>query len=75
MGEIADGEGMSVAELAMGYVRDTDGVHCLVIGAERPEQIDDNVSLVSGPSLSERARYRIEPEFNSVPPILITPAM
>ncbi|TMV47306.1 aldo/keto reductase [Paenibacillus mesophilus] len=75
LAEIADGEGMSVAELAMGYVRDTEGIGCLVIGAERPEQIDDNVKLVSGPALSERARHRLETDFRSVPPVLITPAM
>jgi aryl-alcohol dehydrogenase-like predicted oxidoreductase len=75
LGEIAEAEGMSVAELAMGYVRDTEGVHCLVIGAERPEQIDDNVNLLSGPVLSERARQALETEFRCVPEILITPAM
>ncbi|GAA3409131.1 aldo/keto reductase [Paenibacillus hodogayensis] len=72
---IADEEGMSVAELAMGYVRDTPGVDALVIGAEKPEQLDDNVRLLAGPAVSERARARIESEFRRVPELLVTPAL
>ncbi|PYI53955.1 aldo/keto reductase [Paenibacillus flagellatus] len=72
---IADDEGMSIAQLAMSYVRDTEGVHCVVVGAERPEQVDDNARLVAGPALSERARRRIEREFADVPPLLVSPSL
>lgn len=75
LGRIAGGEGLSVAELAMRYVRDTAGVHCLVIGAERPDQIDDNVRLLTGPQLPERLRHQVETEFRDLPPLLVTPAL
>lgn len=72
---IAAEEHISAAQLTMSYVRDMEGVHCLVIGAERTEQLDENVKLIQGPALSERARARIESEFHELPKELITPFM
>lgn len=71
--DIASEEQLSVAQLAISYVRDMEGVHCLVIGAERTEQLAENVELIQGPALSERARARIDTEFQSLPQELITP--
>lgn len=75
LNEIAQAEGLSVAEMAMSYVRDIEGIRCLVIGAEAPAQIDDNVRLVASPPLSERGRHQLEEAFRVVPDLLITPAM
>lgn len=71
----AEEEGLSVAQLALSYIRDLEGVHSLVIGAETPEQIDDNVRLLQGPALSERTRARLEQAFRDVPEVLITPML
>lgn len=73
--EIAEEEGVSIAELAMRYVRDMDGVNGIVVGAERPEQLDDNVRLISGKPLSEKTRNKIETEFRDLPEMLITPGL
>jgi aryl-alcohol dehydrogenase-like predicted oxidoreductase len=73
--ELARSEEMSIAELALAYVRDLEGVHCLVIGAESPEQIKVNLELMNCPSLSERTRIRIEETFADIPQIYITPFM
>lgn len=75
LAEIAEEEGIAIAELAMRYVRDTDGVNGIVVGAERPEQLDDNVRLISGKPLSEKTRNAIETEFRGLPEVLITPGL
>jgi len=73
--ELAVSEEMTIAELAVAYVRDLQGVHCLVIGAESPEQIKVNLELMSCPSLSERTKMRIDRTFADIPQIYITPFM
>lgn len=72
---IAEAEAMSVEEVAVSYVRDTEGVHLLVIGAERAEQIDKNAALMESRPLSERARNEIESQFRSMPRELTVPAL
>jgi len=64
---------LSVAQLAVSYIRDMPGVHCLIIGAESERQIDDNVSLMNGPALSEETREQVERLFANVPPVVVTP--
>lgn len=71
----AEEEALSVAQLALSYIRDLEGVHTLVIGAETPDQIDDNVRLLQGPALSERTRDRVERAFRDMPEALITPLL
>ncbi|MCU6793835.1 aldo/keto reductase [Paenibacillus sp. WQ 127069] len=66
-------EGISVAELAMSYVRDLENVHCLVIGAETPEQIQHNLELLNRPALSERTRERVEQAFADIPRQFVDP--
>lgn len=73
--QLAEAENMSVAQLALAYVRDFAGVHFLVIGAETPEQIVDNVALMNGPRLSEQTRATIERTFADLPELIVTPAM
>lgn len=75
LGALAEDEGIGVAQLAMSYIRDLEGVHTLVIGAETPGQLDENVRLLQGPPLSERTRSRIADAFSNLPKVLITPAL
>ncbi|MDF2721080.1 MAG: aldo/keto reductase [Paenibacillus sp.] len=72
---IAEAEAMSVEQLAVAYVRDTKGVHLLVIGAERADQIDHNAALIGCQPLSERASHEIETLFGQLPLGLITPGL
>lgn len=41
--EIAKQENMTIAELAISYIRDMPGVTSLVLGAEKPEQVEMNL--------------------------------
>ena len=50
--ELAAASGLSAAELALLFVRDTKGVSSLVIGAETVEQVRENAALFALPPLS-----------------------
>jgi len=50
--EIASAEGMSVVQLAIAFMRDTIGVTSLVLGADTPEQVKENIAYFDTPSLS-----------------------
>ena len=50
---LAREEGVSIAQLAVSFVRDTAGVTSLVLGCERVEQIRENIELMEGPPVSE----------------------
>ena len=52
LGEIAASEGMSIAQLAIAFMRDTAGVTSLVLGADTPEQVKENISYFDSPTLS-----------------------
>jgi aryl-alcohol dehydrogenase-like predicted oxidoreductase len=73
--KIAFEEGISVSQLAVSYVRDLVGIHCLVIGAETQEQIEANLALLNGPMLSEATRWKVENTFIDIPKLLISPSM
>jgi aryl-alcohol dehydrogenase-like predicted oxidoreductase len=40
---LADEAGMSLAELGLRYLLSLDGVHCVLVGVERVEQLEENV--------------------------------
>lgn len=70
---IAALHGMSVAQLAVSFVRDLPGVTSLVIGAERPEQVEETAAYLEGPPLPQEARLEIERSFAGLPEELINP--
>jgi aryl-alcohol dehydrogenase-like predicted oxidoreductase len=72
---LADRESVSVAQLAFSFVRDMPGIGSLVVGAEKPEQIDDNVRLLEGPRLGERTLAELYDRFAQVPEVVVTPAL
>jgi len=43
---------MSVVQLAIAFMRDTIGVTSLVLGADTPEQVKENIAYFDTPSLS-----------------------
>lgn len=65
--KLAEKEGMSIAQLAIAYIRDIDGVCSLVLGVETSEQIAENIRLINTPAISEKTRYEIETSFRAVP--------
>ncbi|MBR3933253.1 MAG: aldo/keto reductase [Clostridia bacterium] len=57
---------MSIAELAISFIRDVPGVTSLVLGADTEEQIVQNVSYINAPSLSAEMRSEISKAFQGV---------
>ena len=64
--EIAAAEGMTVAQLAIAFMRDTLGVTSLVLGADTPEQVKENIAYFDAPSLSESVMQKIRDGFATV---------
>lgn len=64
--EIAASEGMTVAQLAIAFMRDTAGVTSLVLGADTPEQVRDNIAYFDAPSLSADVMKKLRDEFSCV---------
>ncbi|NJD01106.1 MAG: aldo/keto reductase [Ruminiclostridium sp.] len=75
LNKLAEHEGISVAQLALSYVRDMEGVSSLVIGAESPEQVKENTRLMDAPPLTDRTRYEIDRLFLDVPEDIINPRL
>ena len=73
MRKIAEEENVSVAELAIAYIRDLEGVVSLVMGAEKPEQVKENIALINCKSLSDGARQKIVETFKDVDERVLSP--
>jgi aryl-alcohol dehydrogenase-like predicted oxidoreductase len=71
--EMAAREGMSMAQMAISFVRDLNFVHSLVIGAETVEQVKENVKLIDGPAISADTRERIFREIPALPELIFNP--
>ncbi len=56
---IAQQENLSIAQLALAFIRDLDGVTSVVLGSETPEQVDANVKLMQCPALSADATAKL----------------
>ncbi len=64
--EIAAAEGMTVAQLAIAFMRDTAGITSLVLGADTADQVKENISYFDAPILSGALLSRLEQEFSEV---------
>ncbi len=71
--EIAKNENISVAQLALSYIRDTVGVDSLVVGSETPEQVKQNIEMFNTPTLSGDLINYINEQFKDVDPFVISP--
>lgn len=67
--------GVPIAQMAVSFVRDLEGVHSLVIGAETKEQVRNNLALIEGPAIPEKLREHIAHRFRDVPEKVVTPHM
>lgn len=71
--DLSSRSGLTIAQLAVSYVRDTPGVTSLVIGCENLEQLEQNIQLVGRPSISYEIRSEIENMFINVEDKIMTP--
>lgn len=63
---LAEREGMTVAELAIAFIRDLDGVSSLVLGSDTGEQVRQNIGYFEAPAISEETVSLIKKEFADV---------
>ena len=70
--QIAADLGMSVAQLAIAFMRDCAGVTSLVLGADTPDQVKSNIAYFDAPALDEKvmALLRREFAFVNIPEIM-----
>jgi aryl-alcohol dehydrogenase-like predicted oxidoreductase len=71
--KIAEEENMSVAGLAISYIRDLDGVSSLVMGAENREQVRENINLINVKKISDNSREKIVKAFKNVDERVLCP--
>lgn len=69
---IADGLGLSMAQLAIAWVLQNDNLACAIIGASRPEQVAENVAA-SGVAIPADAMTKIDEALGDV--VVRDPAM
>ena len=69
--EIAEQENISIADLAMAYIRDISGVTSLVVGCETRQQVIENIECINAPSLSQDAVLKVQRAFSDVPEIVL----
>jgi aryl-alcohol dehydrogenase-like predicted oxidoreductase len=72
---LAENEGLSVAQLALSFARDIEGVSSLVIGAETPEQVRENIALMDAPMITEKTRSNARKLFSGIPEVIICPPL
>ena len=63
---IAQQLGMTVAQLAIAFMRDQAGITSLVLGAETPAQVTENLTYFDTPRLSAETVSDLEKEFKDV---------
>lgn len=64
--QIAEANNMTVAQLAIAFMRDCGGTTSLVLGADTPEQVKSNVAYFDTPVLNEAVMEQLRREFANV---------
>jgi aryl-alcohol dehydrogenase-like predicted oxidoreductase len=64
--QIAQDAGISVAQLAIAFIRDCAGVTSLVLGADTPEQVESNIAYFDTPKLDAATMALLRREFANV---------
>ncbi|HHW31324.1 MAG TPA: aldo/keto reductase [Clostridiaceae bacterium] len=73
--QFADKAGLNIAQLALSYIRDMEGITSLVIGAETPEQVRENAKLMETPRLDPDLVEEIERTFTDIPVEILNPSL
>jgi L-glyceraldehyde 3-phosphate reductase len=60
LNEVAQGRGQSLAQLALQWTLRNPVVASALIGASRPEQLDENIAAVNGPAFTSEELARID---------------
>lgn len=68
-------EGMSIAQLALSYIRDMEEVTSLVMGVDSKEQVVENIQMIEGRQISEKTRDKIKTIFRDIPLHILNPSL
>ena len=71
--QLAMDNNISMAQLALTYMRGADGISSLVLGCETSEQLSESLSLFNAPLLNDNVIDRINEISQKVEPIVIRP--
>lgn len=66
---------ISIAKLALTFVRDLPGITSVITGAETPNQVEENIDLMKSPPLPSELREEITSIFSNLPLELINPSL
>ena len=70
---LAHDAGISMAELAVTFIRDTEGITSLLLGADNPKQLLESVSLINAPKITPEVAKEALKIAEEVEPIVIRP--
>ena len=70
---LAKDAGISMAELAVTFIRDTEGITSLLFGCDNSTQLLESVSLINAPKIKPEVMVEAMKIAESVPPIVIRP--
>lgn len=70
---LAADAGVSMAELAVTFIRDTDGIASLLFGCDNPAQLLESISLVNAPKIKPEVMREALKIAEDIPPIVIRP--
>ena len=71
--DLARDAGISMAELAVTFIRDTDGITSLLLGCDTPAQLIESVSLINAPKIQDDVMKEALKIAENIPPIVIRP--
>lgn len=70
---LARDAGVSIAELAITFIRDTDGIASLILGCDNPTQLLESISLINAPTIDPAVAREAMKIAETVEPIVIRP--
>ena len=70
---LARDAGVSMAELAITFIRDTDGIASLILGCDNPAQLLESISLINAPTIDPAVAREAMRIAETVEPIVIRP--
>lgn len=70
---LAKDAGVSMSELAITFVRDTDGIASLVLGCDTPKQLLESVSLINAPGINPEVAKEAMKIAEKIEPVVIRP--
>ena len=60
LNEIAKERGQTLAQMALSWVYNKEGITSVLIGASKPEQIIDNIGMIKNTSFTSEELYKID---------------